>query len=105
MLTTRTIKTAHYNCVESAKLLLERDDINVNFPNSDGWTALHRACHEASLVEVVDLLLERDDIGINARDVDNWDTPACHNGRGRSIPIIPYASYRMLASFSPQYGS
>jgi ankyrin repeat protein len=38
---TALIVAAHYNCVESAKLLLERDDINVNIPNLNGQTALH----------------------------------------------------------------
>ncbi|KAN0068628.1 Ankyrin repeat-containing domain protein [Elaphomyces granulatus] len=41
---TALMKTAAYNCVESAKLLLERDDIKVNIPNSScGRTALHWA--------------------------------------------------------------
>ena len=61
------MKTACYNCVESAKLLLERDDINVNIRDRDGWTALHYACYEESL-EVVELLLERDDINPNLQN-------------------------------------
>jgi ankyrin repeat protein len=89
---TALIETACFNCVESAKLLLERDDINVNVPNSAGLTALHYACLNESL-EVVDLLLEREDIDLNTRDLD-WVTPlalACRiiiNENGRSILII-----------------
>jgi ankyrin repeat protein len=86
---TALIITARYNCVESAKLLLEREDINVNIPDPDGWTSLHWACYQESL-EVVDLLLERDDIDLNPRDVD-WETPlalACRNESGQIIPII-----------------
>ena len=56
------MKTACYNCVESAKLLLERDDIEVNIPDSEGRTALHWASES---LEVVDLLLKRDDIDVN----------------------------------------
>jgi ankyrin repeat protein len=86
---TALIKTARYNYVESAELLLERDDINVNISNSEGWTALHWACYLASL-EVVNLLLKRDGIDLNPRDV-NLKTPlalACHKEKPQSIPII-----------------
>ncbi|KAN0074169.1 Ankyrin repeat-containing domain protein [Elaphomyces granulatus] len=88
-LSTALIKTACSNCVESAKLLLGRDDIKVNIPNSAGLTALHCACLNESL-EVVDLLLERDDIDLNPRDVDDLKTPlalACRN-KENGIPII-----------------
>ena len=54
--------------VESAKLLLEHKNINVNIiPDNDRdrWTPLHWACYRGSL-EVVDLLLERADIDPNA---------------------------------------
>ncbi|KAN0066684.1 Ankyrin repeat-containing domain protein [Elaphomyces granulatus] len=81
--------TARYNCVESAKLLLERDDININISNSEGWIALHWACYAASL-EVVDLLLKRDNIDINVRGID-WETSlalACRKGICQSIHII-----------------
>ncbi|KAN0066682.1 Ankyrin repeat-containing domain protein [Elaphomyces granulatus] len=85
-LSTALIKTVCENCVESAKLLLEQDDINVNIPNWEGWTALHWACHEASL-EMVNLLLERDKIDINTRDVVG-DTPLALTCRIESMPII-----------------
>jgi ankyrin repeat protein len=88
-LSTALIKTVCYNYAESAKLLLERDDTNVNIPNSTGLTALHWACLNESL-ELVDLLLGRDDINLNTRDV-NGKTPlalACRKENRRSIPII-----------------
>jgi ankyrin repeat protein len=87
---TALIITARDECVESAKLLLERKDVNVNIPDPDGWTALHWACRQESL-EVVDLLLERDDIDPNPREVDDWETPltfACRNTSDQGIPII-----------------
>ncbi|KAN0074399.1 Ankyrin repeat-containing domain protein [Elaphomyces granulatus] len=90
---TALIETARYHRLESAKLLLERDDIKVNIADLNGWTAIHWACYRASL-EIVNLLLERDlerdDLDINARDV-NWKTPlalACRKENSRSIPII-----------------
>jgi ankyrin repeat protein len=90
-LNTALIETAYYySCVESAKLLLERDDINVNIPNSNGQTVLHCACLNGSL-KMVDLLLKRDDIDLNTRDVVG-NTPlalACRNVQGRGgISII-----------------
>ncbi|KAN0074390.1 Ankyrin repeat-containing domain protein [Elaphomyces granulatus] len=61
---TALIKTACCCSVESAKLLLERDDINVNISSgTHGRTALYYAYYERSFR---DLLLERDDIDINA---------------------------------------
>jgi ankyrin repeat protein len=89
LLSTALINTAVYNYVESAKLLLERDDINVNIPNWTGLTALHWACLNESL-DLVDLLLKRDDIDLNTRDVVG-NTPfalACRKQDRRSIPII-----------------
>jgi ankyrin repeat protein len=59
------ITTVSHNWVESAKLFLERDDINVNIPNCFGQTALYLACHRVSH-ELVHLLLERDGIDPNA---------------------------------------
>jgi ankyrin repeat protein len=89
-LRTALIEAVCDNCVESAKLLLEREDININIPDSEGWTALHWACHEMT-PEVVDLLLGRNDIDLNPRDVVNWKTPlafACRIDNCRNIPII-----------------
>ena len=57
---------------ESAKLLLERNDINVNIPdNWNGRTALHWACYQRYPASV-DLLLQRDDIDPNARDINGY---------------------------------
>jgi ankyrin repeat protein len=79
---------AFYNSVESANLLLERDNLNVNIStNTAGggcaWTALHVACIRGSR-EVVDLLLMRGDIDPNARD-EAWYTPLAY---AYSIPIV-----------------
>jgi ankyrin repeat protein len=89
---TALVRTAHYQCVKSAKLLLEREDIKVNISDRNGWTALHWACHgrRQESLEVVDLLLEREDIDLNPRNLD-WETPlalACRNESDQSIPII-----------------
>ncbi|KAN0077481.1 Ankyrin repeat-containing domain protein [Elaphomyces granulatus] len=92
--TTAFFSAAHHNYVESAKLLLERDNINVNIPDNgmDRWTPLHWACFHGSL-KMVDLLLERDDIDPNVKDV-NWYSPlniACrfsYRMRHSNIPII-----------------
>jgi ankyrin repeat protein len=89
-LSTALIKTAAYNWLESTKLLLGRDDIDVNISNSTGLTALHCACLNNGSLKVVNLLLERDDIDLNPRDIE-WETPlslACCNKNDQSIPII-----------------
>jgi ankyrin repeat protein len=50
-----------------AKLLLDRENIDVNCQNIMGWTALSRAAH-LHRDEVVKLLLEREDIKVNLPD-------------------------------------
>ena len=77
-------RAAYYSLVQShlevAKLLLEREDIDVNFRESNGWTALYWACNNSCLT-LVDLLLERDDVDPNPRDIDSGYTPlayVCH---------------------------
>jgi ankyrin repeat protein len=68
--TTALMAAAMWCNLESAKLLLERDDINVNIStngpgsaNGRGHTALHFACWQGSW-EVANLILERDDIDL-----------------------------------------
>ncbi|KAN0074329.1 Ankyrin repeat-containing domain protein [Elaphomyces granulatus] len=85
---TALIKTACFNYVESAKLLLEQGNINVNILNSRGLTALHRASNRS--LEVVDLLLKRDDIDLNPKDLDG-NTPlalACRYQYPHNIRIV-----------------
>ena len=53
--------------VGAVKLLLQRDDIDLNIPDNWGWTALFWAC-ESGCPSVVDRLLEEDDIDLNVRD-------------------------------------
>ncbi|KAN0074072.1 Ankyrin repeat-containing domain protein [Elaphomyces granulatus] len=60
--------------LEVSKLLLEREDIDINLPDIDGRTALFWACHHNCL-ELVDLLLEKDSIDPNVRDIDSGHTP------------------------------
>jgi ankyrin repeat protein len=62
---TALIRTACCGNVESAKLLLERGDIDVNIGGRR--TALYHAYSQRSFrVHIMDLLLERDDIDINS---------------------------------------
>jgi ankyrin repeat protein len=89
---TALMETARCNLVKSAKLLLERDDININIPNSEGWTSLHWACHEASL-EVVNL-----DIDINAGTLiigtPHWPLPVVMREAGA---YLSYARFFLTA--------
>ena len=64
-----------------ARLLLDQENIDVNYQDRGGWTALGRAVM-FSKFEVAKLLLEREDIDINL-PTDRGETPlfwACNNG-------------------------
>ncbi|KAN0074233.1 Ankyrin repeat-containing domain protein [Elaphomyces granulatus] len=65
-----TKAASHY--VEAAKLLLEREDIDINLPDNKGYTAFSWACQnyfsgssENNYVEMVKLLLNRRNIDLN----------------------------------------
>ena len=84
----RLCEAAYLSRVEAAKLILEREDIDINLPDKDGRTALFWACNNNCL-EMVNLLLERDDIDPNPRAI-NWGcTLLAHACRaGGSIAIL-----------------
>ena len=73
---TALMRAARWNLLESAKLLLEREDINVNIRNVNirgngrGRTALHLACWDPLAIEIANLLLERKDIDLSAGNLD-----------------------------------
>jgi ankyrin repeat protein len=85
---TALCEAAYLGHVEAAKLILEREDIDINLPDNDGQTALFWACNNNCL-EMVNLLLERDDIDPNPRAI-NWGcTLLAHACRaGGSIAIV-----------------
>ena len=58
---------------EIVKLLLQREDIDVNLGSDDGFTPLHRACSSGN-PEIVKLLLNAKDINVNIQDM-NGETP------------------------------
>jgi ankyrin repeat protein len=71
--------------LEISKILLERDDIDVNLRDDKGRTALSWACINGSL-ELVDLILKKDNIDPNVRD-NTGGTPLvkmCRSIRSRA---------------------
>lgn len=80
---TALCRAAIYSCLETAKLLLDRDDT--------GRTALHRACSlDPKSLSIVNLLLKRDDIDHpNSRDsTSNGETPLTCACFIKCVPIV-----------------
>ena len=87
--TSHTKAASHY--VKAAKLLLEREDIDINRPDNNGCTALFWACsidddayRVGSSVAIVRLLLSRRDTDPNAVN-DNGDSVFAHFIRRRGF--------------------
>jgi ankyrin repeat protein len=82
------LKQADYHSrLESAKLLLEREDIDINLHDNNGCTVLFWAC-DVNCSALVDLLLEKDDIDPNPRELNSGRTPlahVCHSGGSVAI--------------------
>ena len=77
------------NHVEVVKLLLARDDIDVNKADNDGQTPLYAACRNGN-VKVINALLTRKEIQINQAK-DNGATPliiSCWNDRVKIVNLL-----------------
>jgi len=53
--------------IEIVKLLMDRDDLNINIRDDGGFTAFHFACMKGQ-IEIVKLLVDRNDLDINMQD-------------------------------------
>merc|ERR1712137_1071697 len=60
----------HWACIdgyiEIMKLLMSRDDLNINTQDINGKTPFHAVCGD---IEIVKLLMSRDDLNINTQDI------------------------------------
>ncbi|KAN0068684.1 Ankyrin repeat-containing domain protein [Elaphomyces granulatus] len=82
-----TTNIKRYPLLEISKILLEREDVDINLPDGKGRTALFWACRHNCL-ELVDLLLEKDHIDPNVRDIKSGRTPLAEACRVGSNPAI-----------------
>jgi hypothetical protein len=74
---------------EVRKILMENKEVNVNWKDSIGWTALHRACSFGN-DKIVSMLLAHPDIDVNQKANDG-STPfmwACVNGRTGCVRLL-----------------
>jgi len=72
--------------VEIVKLLMGRDDLNINTLDNEGKTAFHWACI-CGHVEIVKLLMDRDDVKMS--QVDRGDATAFQYAcKGGNIEIV-----------------
>jgi ankyrin repeat protein len=75
---------------EVAKLLLDRDDIDVNLQDEYGYTALSLVCLLNRISILVSLLLEREDIDPNVRDSEGRTalTISCLHSASVDVAIV-----------------
>lgn len=75
--------------IEVVRLLLTREDINVNHQNISKVTALMCACHEGN-TEIVKILMQQENININLMNVrqENALTVACYKKRHEVISLL-----------------
>ena len=57
-------QAVYLNLTEEVRLLLTRDDLDLNPVDNIGQSALDHACRENKL-EIVEMLIQRDDLLIN----------------------------------------
>ena len=72
------------------RLLLAKDETNVNEVGTDGWSPLLLACFN-DLFSVVKLLLRAEGIDVNQAMVDDGSTPlfmACQNGHASVVELL-----------------
>jgi ankyrin repeat protein len=66
---------AYSGALKAAELLLEREDIDINLPDNNGWTPLFYAC--SSTPWIAKLLLDHPDIDVNRQNGEGR-TALCH---------------------------
>jgi len=72
------------------KLLMSRDDLNINTVDGYGYTPFHWACKRGH-IEIVKLLMARDDLNINTPDNNKCYTAflsACKEGKLEVVKLL-----------------
>merc|ERR1712137_1029369 len=83
----------HYACMKGhfgiVKLLMDRDDLDINGQDYQHGTALQYACTKGH-IEIVKLLMDRDDLNINIRDDGGFTAFhfACMKGQIEIVKLL-----------------